>query len=170
MVHPVNQPENQVKNSNLNVESAYLHVLGDMLMSVGVIVAAVIIYFWPSAKIADPICTYLFSVIVGFTSFPVVKECIKVLMEGTPHDIDTQQLKNDICAVEGVEEIHDFHLWSVSIGKSALSCHIKSDKPFKTLSLVTDMCRKNYSIFHTTIQMELSESGFNLKCENDLHE
>jgi zinc transporter 2 len=71
------------------VESAYLHVLGDMLMSVGVIVAAVIIYFWPSAKIADPICTYLFSVIVAFTSFPVVKECIKVLMEGTPHTIDT---------------------------------------------------------------------------------
>ncbi len=140
-----------MKSSNLNVESAYLHVLGDMLMSVGVIIAAVIIYLWPQAKIADPICTYLFSVIVGFTSFPVVKECIKVLMEATPPEIDLDELKNDIYAIEGVEEIHDFHLWSVSVGKFSLSCHIKTDKPFKTLSMVTDLCRRKYNIFHTTI-------------------
>ena len=140
-------------------------------MSVGVIVAAVIIYFWPSAKIADPICTYLFSVIVATTSFPVVKECIKVLMEGTPATVDVQELKNDIYAIEGVEQVHDFHLWSVSMGKFALSCHIKSDKPFKTLSLVTDLCRSKYSIYHTTIQMELfSNQIYNMKCENDLHE
>lgn len=72
----------------MNVESAYLHVLGDMLMSVGVILAAIVIYMWPEAKMADPICTYLFSVIVGFTSFPVVKECIGILMEGTPKELD----------------------------------------------------------------------------------
>lgn len=71
-------------------------------MSVGVIVAAVIIYLWPSAKIADPICTYLFSVIVAITSIPVVSECIKVLMEGTPHSIDVDELKNEIYAIKGV--------------------------------------------------------------------
>jgi zinc transporter 2 len=98
----------------LNVESAYLHVLGDMLMSCGVILAAIVIYIWPSAKIADPICTYLFSVIVGFTSFPVVKECISVLMEGSPSDLDYDSLKNDVFNTEGVEEVHDFHVWSVS--------------------------------------------------------
>jgi len=70
------------------VESAYLHVLGDLLMSIGVIIAASIIFIWPEAKIADPICTYLFTVIVGFTSFPVVKECVLVLMESTPSDVD----------------------------------------------------------------------------------
>lgn len=71
-------------------------------MSVGVIIAAVIIAIWPSAKIADPICTYLFSVIVATTSFPVVKECVKVLMESTPHDVNTLELKDQICAIEGV--------------------------------------------------------------------
>lgn len=85
-----------------------------MLMSCGVILAAVIIYIWPQAKIADPICTYLFSVIVGFTSFPVVKECIKVLMEGTPNELDVADLKSDIYNTEGVEEMHDFHSWAIS--------------------------------------------------------
>ena len=120
-------------------------------MSCGVILAAVIIYIWPSATIADPICTYLFSVIVGFTSFPVIKECIKVLMEGTPDEIDIDDLKSHIYNLEGVEEVHDLHVWSVSQGKHALSCHILSDKPFKTLSLATDLCRKRYKIYHTTI-------------------
>ena len=96
------EEDTKKKSSNLNVESAYLHVLGDMLMSVGVIVAAIIIFVWPSAVIADPICTYLFSIIVGFTSFPVVNECIKVLMEGTPHTFDIEELKNDILAIKGV--------------------------------------------------------------------
>jgi cation diffusion facilitator family transporter len=73
---------------NLNVTSAYLHVLGDMLMSVGVIIAAVIIYLAPEWKIADPLCTYLFSVIICFTTTPVFKECIMVLLEGTPASID----------------------------------------------------------------------------------
>ena len=70
--------------------SAYLHVLGDMLMSVGVIIAAAIIYLKPEYKIADPICTYLFSVIVCFTTVPVFKECIFVLLEGTPESIDIE--------------------------------------------------------------------------------
>jgi solute carrier family 30 (zinc transporter), member 2 len=164
-------PIEQKHGGNLNVESAYLHVLGDMLMSCGVIVAAIVIYIWPNAKIADPICTYLFSLIVGFTSFPVVKECVSVLMEGTPSDLDVESLKNDIFNVEGVEEVHDFHAWSVSQGKHAISCHIMSDKPFRTLSLVTDMCRRKYNVFHTTIQMELfSQKDYALKCENDLHD
>jgi Co/Zn/Cd efflux system component len=73
-----------------------------MLMSCGVILAAVIIYIWPEARAADPICTYLFSIIVGFTSFPVVKECFHVIMEGTPHDIESESLKADIYNCEGV--------------------------------------------------------------------
>mmetsp|Transcript_13525 Transcript_13525/g.13261 ORF Transcript_13525/g.13261 Transcript_13525/m.13261 type:complete len:141 (+) Transcript_13525:907-1329(+) len=140
-------------------------------MSMGVIIAASIIYIWPEAKIADPICTYLFTVIVCFTSFPVVKECILVLMESTPGDVDVDALKDDIYQMDGVEEVHDFHLWAISLGKNALSCHIKSDKPFKTLNLLTDLCRKKYHIFHTTIQMELfSHDAYMIKCENELHE
>jgi len=72
----------------MNIDAAYLHVLGDMLMSVGVIIAAILIYFYPSLWFADPICTYVFSIIVMFTTIPIVKNCIRILMEGTPLNIN----------------------------------------------------------------------------------
>lgn len=75
---------------NINVDAAFLHALGDMVMSIGVVIAAVIIYFYPEAKIADPICTFIFSIIVCITIYPIVKNCIVVLMEGSPPEIDTE--------------------------------------------------------------------------------
>mgnify|MGYP000933806982 CR=1 FL=1 len=138
---------------NINVDAAYLHVLGDMLMSVGVIIAATLIYFAPSLWYADPLCTYLFSVIVMCTTIPVFKNCIAVMMEGTPDHITLEELKEDIHNVsrEDIVEVHDLHVWSVSMGKSAMTVHIKSRKPLKSLSAVTDLCRRKYKLFHTTI-------------------
>ena len=155
---------------NINVTSAYLHVLGDLLMSIGVIIAAVVIYFRPAWTLADPICTYLFSVIICCTSIPVFKDCIIVLMEGTPADIDIEKLENDIIDMNDVEELHDLHLWSISSGKHAMSCHIISKHPLKTLHQVTDLMRRKYKLFHTTIQVENhSDNPHQFKCENDLH-
>lgn len=74
---------------NINIDAAMLHVMGDCIMSIGIIVAATIIYIWPQAWMIDPICTYLFGVIVMFTTYPVTKRCIQVLMEGTPEAFDT---------------------------------------------------------------------------------
>jgi zinc transporter 2 len=157
--------------TNINVTSAYLHVLGDMLMSVGVIIAATIINIWPSATIADPLCTYFFSVLICFTTIPVFKDCILVLMESTPMTIDSDKVFDDICNTDGVEEVHDFHLWSVSVGKYSLSCHISSHDQLKTLSKVTDLIRRKFKLYHTTIQMEgVGEHEHAFKCANDLHE
>lgn len=169
--------ENKPKKSpnfdhqNINVTSAYLHVLGDLLMSVGVIIAAVIINYNPAWTIVDPICTYVFSVIVLTTSVPTFKSCIMVLMEGTPDEIDVEKLENDIIDMPDVEELHDLHIWSISAGKHAMSCHIVSQHPLKTLHHVTDMCRRKYKLFHTTIQVEnTSQSNpHQFNCENDLH-
>ena len=78
------------EGKNINVEAAYLHVLGDMLMSVGVIIASVLVYMNPHLWMADPICTYLFSVIICFTTIPVFKNCVNIIMEGTPSDINAE--------------------------------------------------------------------------------
>jgi len=78
------------------VTSAYLHVLGDLLMSVGVIIAAVIINFKPTWTLADPLCTYLFSVINACTSIPVFKDCMNVIMEASPDELNLEQLETDI--------------------------------------------------------------------------
>jgi zinc transporter 2 len=142
-----------------------------MLMSVGVIIAAVIIYFKPEFHIVDPLCTYLFSIIICFTTFPVFKECILVMLEGTPPSIDVEQLEMDILDVPGVNDLHDFHVWSISVNKFSLSAHITSDTPLKTLSMVTDLCRRKYNLMHTTIQTEGTyESKHYFKCEHDLHD
>lgn len=167
---PPKTPGTPFQNMNINVTSAYLHVLGDLLMSVGVIIAAVIINIRPTWTIVDPLCTYLFSVVICCTSFPVFKDCIIVLMEGTPGDFDVEKLENDIIDMPGVEELHDLHLWSISAGKYSLSCHIVSQQPLKTLNAVTDLCRRKYKLYHTTIQVEgPQESRHFFHCENDLH-
>lgn len=83
--------KNKVKGKrNINVDAAMLHVIGDCIMSIGVIITATIIYIWPEMWMCDPICTYFFAIIVMVTTIPVTKRCIKVLMEGTPEKFDTK--------------------------------------------------------------------------------
>ena len=149
--------------------------MGDMLMSVGVIFASCIIYFDENLWWADPICTYLFSVIVLVTTIPIIRQCIHVMMEGAPRSFDLEKLYLNIEKAGGddIVEIHDLHVWSISQGKLSMSVHIKSLKPLKTLAAVTDMCRRKHKLFHTTIQVEgVDEKSRNphaFACENDIH-
>jgi len=121
----------------MNVDAAALHVLGDLLNSVGVILAAVIVVI-SDGKLwyMDPICTYVFSIIVMFTTTPVVKTCIQILMEGTPFNFPLQKLKFDIINLdpESIIEVHDLHVWQLAAGKNTMSAHIISKKPLKTLA------------------------------------
>jgi len=118
--------------SNINLDAAMLHVIGDCIMSIGVIIASIIIYIWPEAWMCDPICTYFFAVIVCFTTIPVTKRCLGVLMEGTPEKFDTKSLIADIWALNLPDEekviidVHDLHVWSISVGKLAMTVHVKS--------------------------------------------
>lgn len=125
---------------SLAVKAAFLHALGDMIMSIGVCIAASVIYVGETYLgidkeklfIADPICTFVFSVIVCATVIPVVKQCVIILMEGVPPEFDTDALILDIkaCAKDGTNiKIEDFHLWSISQGKLALSAHILTNNP-----------------------------------------
>ena len=145
-------------------------------MSVGVIIAAVIIYFFPDYWYADPLCTYLFSIIVFFTTLPIIKNIIIVMMEGAPKSIDVDQLRDDIYAECGQDilNVHDLHVWTISVGKVSMTGHIQSVKPLKTLAQVTDLLRRKYNLFHTTIQVEgVDDKEMNphaFKCENDIHQ
>ncbi len=94
--------ETEEKAANVNVRAAMIHVIGDIVQSIGVIAAATVIYFWPNMTVFDPICTFIFSVIVMFTTVSIVSDCINVLMEGTPEDIDTEKIKSDINMVKTI--------------------------------------------------------------------
>ena len=163
------EDEHEEKNTNVNLRASFIHILGDAIQNIGVLIAGIIIYFFPKYSIADPICTYAFSIIVGFTTINILKDCIFVLMEGSPVDIDIDELENDLKKIKGVKEIHDLHVWSLSIGKMSLSCHICCDNPQKTLKKAKKMIQKKYKIDHITIQVEESNNMNQLSCKNDIH-
>ena len=97
------------------------------------------------------------------------------MMEGAPRTFDLNKLREDIMATGGddIVEMHDLHVWTITMGKVSMSVHIKSLKPLKTLSAVTDMCRRKYNLYHTTIQVEgiddKSKNPHAFHCENDIH-
>ena len=157
------------KNTNVNLRASFIHVLGDALQNVGVLIAGGIIFLFPNFSIADPICTYIFSIIVGLTTVRILKDCLFVLMEGSPVAIDIEELENDLKNINGVKEIHDLHVWSLSIGKMSLSCHICCDDSQKTLKKAKKMIQKKYKIDHITIQVEENNNNSQLCCKNDLH-
>jgi zinc transporter 2 len=94
--HSHGEKNEGAKAGGMNLDAATLHVMGDMLMSVGVIIASIFIYIWPSLWMADPLCTYLFSIIVTVTTLPIVKKCLTVMMEGTPDEVNLEDLEKDI--------------------------------------------------------------------------
>jgi len=81
---------------NVNIKAAIIHILGDIIQSVGVVIASLIIYFRPDLTIFDPICTFIFSVIVIITTFNITKQCISILMEAAPENIDIDKIKEEI--------------------------------------------------------------------------
>jgi zinc transporter 2 len=142
-------------HDNMNVRAAVIHVLGDLLQSIGVMIASAIIWWKPEYKVADPICTFLFSIIVLFTTFRITKDCIFVLMESTPKHIDVAEFKKEILSKTEAVAIHDVHIWLINEGKVAMCAHVVADSDDLqcVLKKVTKICR-HYGLKQTTIQME----------------
>jgi len=138
---------------NMNLRSAFIHVLGDLLQSVGVVLASIIIYIWPSMTIVDPICTFLFSGIVLWTTFRLFQEAVHVLMEATPLSLDASEVQKDMLVLTGVTAVHDLHIWTISPGKLTCTAHVRSGPGF-TLSSLKDLLSRKYKIRHSTIELE----------------
>lgn len=153
------------RSTNINVTAAWLHIMGDLLLSVGVVFSSIIIYVWPTeqypwSKFFDPACTLIFSIIICYTCKDVLFNGIFILMEGTPTTIKTADLIKELSALENVITVHDFHCWSLSRGKYAMSCHIVvKENPMDVLKHATKLITDEYGIEHTTIQMEDQACG-----------
>lgn len=111
-------------HGNMNVNQAFLHALSDMLNSIGVCIASVIIWWWPDAKVADPICAFLFAVLVVVQCKESIGGWVWILMEGAPGSVDQEKLSAALIATGTDVEIKYFRLWQVSDGKNAFSCHL----------------------------------------------
>lgn len=158
---------------NLNLRAAFLHVLGDLLGSVGAIVAALLIMFFGWGW-ADPLASVLVSILILISGFRVTKESFHVLMEGTPKNVDMDEIIETIENVDGVHSIHDLHVWSITSGQNALSCHavVDPDLPIRDCQLIlkkieTDLEEKG--VGHVTVQLESEDHGHgdSLVCHHD---
>ena len=109
---------------NINVQAAIVHLIGDLLQSIGVIIAALVIMYKPNWLIVDPICTFLFSVLVMFTTIPTFLQCVGYLMECTPTEVRSDLIRSEILALPEVERLDDFHVWGLAGDKFFLSAHV----------------------------------------------
>ncbi|CAN0854436.1 Metal tolerance protein B [Linum grandiflorum] len=150
----------KTKFLNINVQGAYLHVIADLIQSVGVMIAGAVIWAKPQWLVVDLICTLVFSTFVLFTTLPMLTDIYNILMERTPRDINLVKLENDLISIAGVREIHDLHVWSITVGKRVLSCHVIADEPEgnnsrELVDKIKDYCREKYRICHCTVQIEV---------------
>uniref|UniRef100_A0A7S2K600 Cation efflux protein cytoplasmic domain-containing protein n=1 Tax=Leptocylindrus danicus TaxID=163516 RepID=A0A7S2K600_9STRA len=144
---------------NMNLRAAYLHVLGDLALSIAVLLAGLLILYNPSWQMADPLCTIFFSVLVTYSVIGTFKQSLSILMEETPPDINWDQVYDGISSVKGVTNVHDLHIWSISQGSYAISVHLKAVNTNAALKDVGRMCRVKYGIGHCTIQIQQSTAG-----------
>ncbi|WP_282138188.1 cation diffusion facilitator family transporter [Rossellomorea aquimaris] len=141
---------------NLNVRSAFLHVLGDMLGSVGAIAAGLLIYFF-NWNLADPIASVMVAILIVISGWRVTKDSIHILMEGSPKGIDMEDVKNSLAAAPGVIEVHDLHVWCITSGFTALSCHVVVGNEVNRDTILLRLSaylEEEFGIHHSTIQVE----------------
>ncbi|HET9533601.1 MAG TPA: cation diffusion facilitator family transporter [Blastocatellia bacterium] len=141
---------------NLNIRGAFLHVVSDALGSVGAITAGLLVW-WRGWALADPLISIAMCLLIVFSSWQLIRESVNILLEGTPSHINIRAVVESMHAVEGVMDVHDLHVWTISSGKEALSAHV-TIQPGASHRLVLQALQhrllSEFNIGHVTIQIE----------------
>jgi len=155
-------------HANLNIRGAYLHILGDALSSVGVVIGGVIILYtgW---YLIDPILSILISLVIIYGAWVLVKESVSILLESVPAHINIETVAAEISKIRGVREAYHIHVWTITSGVHALSAHILIDDQLISLSrdLIDDiraLLADKFKILHSTIQLECERCDMNPVC------
>jgi cobalt-zinc-cadmium efflux system protein len=144
------------EHHSLGIRGAYLHVLSDLLGSVGAVVAGLVIFLTGWTPI-DAIASTAIAALVLFRAFGLVREAVDVLMEAVPPHIDVESLRRGLERVPGTCEVHDLHVWTLTTGRYALSAHavvsgaVRDDA---VLDAMAELCAREFRIDHVTIQLE----------------
>ncbi|MBI5944329.1 MAG: cation transporter [Chloroflexi bacterium] len=151
---------------DLNLRSAFLHLMGDVMSTLGAVIAGVIIYF-TNWNWLDPLVSVLIGMFILWNAWSILRQSIHILLESTPESIDMDSMVADLLNVDGVRDIHDLHVWSINENLRALSAHIVTDdvlvsagSPIQhNLNLIL---AHKYNIRHATLQLECECDGRNL--------
>ena len=142
---------------SLNMKAAFLHVIGDLFGSIGVIISGLIIYFtgW---NFVDPIISILISILILFSSSKIIKEGILILLESTPKGIDYKKVKKSLHSLPNVIKVTDLHVWSLSSHQIALSAHLEVSNNSSIATKAHQKVFDEFGISHTTFQVDSSPS------------
>jgi cobalt-zinc-cadmium efflux system protein len=146
---------------DLNLRSAFLHLIGDAFTSLGVMASGLIVYLW-GWNYADAIISILVSLWIGREAFAIVKSTVNVLMEGTPEGVEYKAVETTVAAMPGVNGIHDLHIWSLSSNDTALSAHVVVDdaalsRTTALLAAIKDLLAHEFGIGHATLELETED-------------
>jgi cobalt-zinc-cadmium efflux system protein len=145
------------KDRDLNIRAAFVHMLGDAVSSLGIIVGAIAIYY-TGLTFIDPLLSVLIGILIVWTAWDIIQESLNVLLEGLPRGMELGEVTHAIRAIEGVIDVHDLHIWSLGSSAHALSCHVLiEDMPPSAsngiLQRINDVLGQ-HEIHHTTVQFE----------------
>src|SRR5688572_439499 len=143
---------------DLNLRSAFVHLMGDVLSTVGAVIAGVIIYF-TDANWLDPLVSVLIGFLILYNAWGILRDAVDILLESTPRDVDVQTMVKDIAQVDGVLGIHDIHVWSLTQSLRTMSAHILTDDVHISAGAeiqreVSELLNHRYNITHATLQLE----------------
>jgi len=157
--HAHKNDDNAVKpKRNLNVQSAYLHVLGDAISSIGVIVAAILIRF-TGVEWIDPLISILIGAIIFVSAFRVLRRALHILLEGVPEGLSIKHINERMSTLEAVKAVHDLHVWNLGSDQVSLSAHVilneaHQGEQVEVMEKLKQLLDGEFHIQHTTIQFE----------------
>jgi cobalt-zinc-cadmium efflux system protein len=143
---------------NLNVRGAFLHIVGDLLSSVAVVIGGLVIRFTGWTKV-DPILSVLIALVILKGAYDLIRESADILLEAAPTGIEAVQVEAALAGIKGVRAVHHLHLWSISSGIHSLSAHVQIDDQLtsdsdKLLHEIDELLQDRFGIIHGTIQFE----------------
>ena len=147
------------RQDDLNMRGAWLHIIGDALGSLGAIIAGGLIAVW-GWNAADPIISILIGALIVWSSWHLMREATNVLLEGTPAHISLAAVEDAILETEGVSNVHDLHVWTITSGREALSAHVIHAHSISQPTLLKELRAKlheRFGVDHLTIQMETAD-------------
>lgn len=143
------------KEHDLNIKSSFLHFVADALVSLGVVIAGIVILFTGVAWI-DSAVSLVIAAFILYSSYRLLIDSINLALDAVPKDIDINQVSNYLTGLNGVNSIHDLHIWALSTSETALTVHLVVENPINNdlLHEITDYLSGNFGISHSTIQVE----------------
>ena len=147
--------------SDLNIRAAFLHLMGDVLATIGAVIAGVIIRF-TNWNWLDPLVSILIGLLIVWSAWSILREAVDILMESTPTDIDMSALIRDINSVDGVRGVHDLHVWSITRNMRTLSAHVVTgdltiSEGASIETRVNEVLYHKYNVNHATLQLECDD-------------